>query len=142
MYQTGDLIASYEPTSCQGWSPLLFGLPHTKRDADDGKSVMLSSPCPACAGQYSIDESTQQLQQLLEATLQQACRRQHQELAQSLCAAVGEAALLLAALPPLILASQLQVSPASWFESERGSKALYSPRLRGILGSSIKGQRG
>ena len=57
-----------------------------------------------------MDESTQQLELLLEATLQQACQRQHQELAQSLCAAVGEAALLLAALPPLIHASQLQVS--------------------------------
>ena len=64
---------------------------------------------PACAGQYSISAGAQQLETLLEATLQRACQAGSAQQAASLCSAVGDAAALLAALPPLVHASQLKV---------------------------------
>ena len=54
---------------------------------------------------------TQQLQAHLEVVLRQACEAGSTEQASSLCQAVGDAAVLLAALPPLVHASQLQVLP-------------------------------
>ena len=65
--------------------------------------------CNGCAGQYSISAAAQQLEALLQSTLRQACQAGSAEQASSLCSAVGDAAVLLAALPPLVHASRFQV---------------------------------